>query len=101
VGGRIARQSQRPQSRGLFQYRKPVGLVLDHGLLAVSQPLLFLLESCFGTFFVLILSIIPHRQRRYSWRYNTAHRTRDLCRLGGYLTNAATPGFVPYPNACV
>jgi hypothetical protein len=47
---RIARQSKRAQPRSLFNDRAALGLVFRHGLLAVLQLLLFLLEQRFGTF---------------------------------------------------
>ena len=49
---RIARQSQCPQTRGLFLYGAPVRRILDQGLPAFSDTLLFFLKRRFGSTFV-------------------------------------------------
>jgi hypothetical protein len=42
LGGSIAREPQCPEPRGLFAYRALGGLVLGHGIPAITQPLFFL-----------------------------------------------------------
>src|SRR5712692_5303779 len=56
--GRITRQSQRPQTRGLFLHATPVRHILGHSLLALSETLFLLLERRFGSILVQILGLV-------------------------------------------
>jgi hypothetical protein len=116
--GYVARQSQRPQPRGLFTRGQTGCLVFGRCFLTVQQPLFLLLENRFGSIACLMSVDI---QRRYSfaggihptgslllfWR-NPPHRT-DLpedrmpsagpdavCRCGvGQLNQRRSGLFVP------
>jgi hypothetical protein len=52
--GYVARQSQRPQPRGLFTRGQTGCLVFGHCFLALSQPLFLFLENGFGSITCLI-----------------------------------------------
>jgi hypothetical protein len=69
--GYVARQSQRPQPRGLFTRGQTVCLVFGHCFLTLSQPL-FLFENGFGSITCLISVDI---QLRYSFPGEPAQRT--------------------------
>ena len=75
--GYVARQSQRPQPRGLFTRGQTGCLVFGRCFLTVQQPLLLFLENRFGSIACLMSVDI---QRRYSFvvtpfRANPPHRT--------------------------
>jgi hypothetical protein len=57
----VARQSERPQPRGLFTRGQTVCLVFGRCFLTVQQPLLLLLENRFGS-----IACLMSVQRRYS-----------------------------------
>jgi hypothetical protein len=57
----VARQSERPQPRGLFTRGQTVCLVFGRCFLTVQQPLLLLLENRFGS-----IACVMSVQRRYS-----------------------------------
>jgi hypothetical protein len=60
----VARQSQRPQPRGLFTRSQTGCLVFGRCFLTVEQPLLLFLENRFGSIACLMSVDI---QRRYSF----------------------------------
>jgi hypothetical protein len=60
----VARQSERPQPRGLFTHGQTVCLVFGRCFLTVQQPLLLFLENRFGSIACLMSVDI---QRRYSF----------------------------------
>ena len=94
----VARQSKRPQPRGLFTRGQTGCLVFGHCFLTLEPPLFFLLEDRLGST-ACLMSV----QRRYSllWR-NPSQRT-DLawgpdavCRCGvGQLNQRRSSLFVP------
>ena len=62
--GYVARQSQRPQPRGLFTRGQTGCLVFGRCFLTVQKPLLLFLENRFGSIACLMSVDI---QRRYSF----------------------------------
>jgi hypothetical protein len=83
--GYVARQSQRPQPRGLFTRGQTGCLVFGHCLLTLSQPLFLFLENRFGSITCLVSVDV---QLRYSFSGEPAQRTNlpggpdAVCRCG-------------------
>jgi hypothetical protein len=93
--GYLARQSQRPQPRGLFTRGQTGCLVFGRCFLTVEQPLLLFLENRFGSIACLMSVDI---QRRYSFSANPPHRTElpegpdAICRFADVgLSTEPTP----------
>jgi hypothetical protein len=98
----VARQSQRPQPRGLFTRGQTGCLVFGRCFLTVEQPLLLFLENRFGSIACLMRVDI---QRRYSFSGESTPQDRPvlgtgrrlpICRCGlGRLIQRRSGLFVP------
>jgi hypothetical protein len=97
--GYVARQSQRPQPRGLFTRGQTGCLVFGRCFLTVPQPLLLFLENRFGSIACLMSVDI---QRRYSFSGESTPAGRPclgpdaVCRCGvDQLNQRRSSLFVP------
>jgi hypothetical protein len=90
--GCVARQSQRPQPRGLFTRGQTGCLVFGRCFLTVEPPLFLLLENRFGS---IACPMSVDIQRRYSFWANPPHRT-DL--PGDRMPSADLPMWVSQPG---
>jgi len=73
----VARQSQRPQPRGLFTRSQTGCLVFGRCFLTVQQPLLLLLENRFGS-----IACVMSVQRRYSCSGESTPQDRPSWGIG-------------------
>jgi hypothetical protein len=95
----VARQSKRPQPRGLFTRGQTGCLVFGHCFLTLEPPLFLLLENCLGST-ACLMSV----QRRYSFSGESTPADRPclgwgpdaVCRCGvGQLSQRRSELFVP------
>src|SRR5262249_25686791 len=100
--GCVARQSQRPQPRGLFTRGQTGCLVFGHRFLTLEPLLFLLLENRFGS-----VACVMSVQRRYSFSGESPHRTDPpgdrMPSADVGLVNKPTPFRVicsaPHPNS--